>query len=73
MFSLKNAMKPYSQMVPRLRRQRILAFNNRVQYTPKSISVIKEWDLGLDRDLVTIDGYRINPEILRFGNKHEVQ
>lgn len=66
-------MKPYSQMVPRIRRQRILEFNKRVQSTPKSISVIKEWNLGLDRDMVTIDGYRINPELLRFGNKREVQ
>lgn len=73
MCSLKNAMKPYSQMIPRMRRQRILAFNNRVQTTPKSISVIKEWDLELDHDMVKIDGYRINPEILRFGNQREVQ
>lgn len=73
MCSLKNAMKPYSQMIPRMRRQRILTFNNRIQNTTKSISVIKEWDLGLDRDMVTIDGYRINSEILRFGNKREVQ
>lgn len=56
-------------MIPRVRRQRILEFNNRVQTKPTSISVITEWNLGLDQEMVRIDGYRIKPEFLRFADR----
>lgn len=66
-------MKPYSQMIPKIRRQRILDFNNRVQTKPTSIGVITEWNLGLDREMVRIDGYRIGPEFLRFADGQQRQ
>lgn len=72
-FSLKNAMKPYSQMIPRTRRQRISDFNKRVQTKPTSIGVFNEWNLGLDREMVRVDGYRIGPEFLRFADNQERQ
>lgn len=65
--SLKNAMKPYSQMIPRTRMGRLLDYNRRVQSTPASVDVLKEWNLDLDRQLVQIDGHRLKPEILVFG------
>lgn len=60
-------MKPYSQMVPRVRKDRIMAYNRRVYTTDNSIKVIREWNLELDRALVKIDGHRINAETLLFG------
>lgn len=64
-------MKPYSQMVPNTRISRILDYNRRIQTTNNSIEVIREWNLGLDRDLVRIDGRRINAETLFFGQRRE--
>lgn len=66
-------MKPYSQMVPRTRKERILAYNHRLQTTEKSMEVIHDWNLQLDRQLVQINGWRIKPETLRFGNNREHQ
>lgn len=60
-------MKPYSQMVPRTRIQRLIDYNRRIQTTPASVDVLKEWNLDLDRQLVQIDGHRLKPEQLLFG------
>lgn len=62
-------MKPFSQMIPKIRRQRILEFNNRVQTMPTSVGVFTEWNIGLDREMVRFDGYRIGPEFLRFADQ----
>lgn len=62
-------MKPFTQMMPRIRRQRILDFNKRVQTKPTSIGVINEWNLGLDREMVRFDGYRIAAQSLRFADQ----
>lgn len=73
--SLKNAMKPYSQMVPRTRRERLLAYNKRVQQTPDSSQVLQEWHLKLDNQLVEVEGHRLKNETLLFGQgrTHVVQ
>lgn len=70
-FSLKNAMKPFTQMIPRTRRQRIMDFNKRVQTKPTSIGVINEWNLGLEREMVGFDGYRIPAQFLRFADQQQ--
>lgn len=70
-YSLKNAMKPYSQMMPRNRKERILAYNNRVRSTKESMDVIREWNLGLQSELLAVDGHRMPAEILTFGNRRE--
>lgn len=71
--SLKNAMKPYSQMVPRTRMQRLLDYNKRVQTTPASVDVLREWNLELDRKLVDVDGHRLKAEQLLFGENRTHQ
>lgn len=70
-YSLKNAMKPYSQMVPRIRKDRLLAYNNRVRTTADSISVLREWNLDLDSRLVDVEGHKLQPEKLLFENGKE--
>lgn len=64
-------MKPYSQMIPRTRKERILAYNNRVRSTPESIEVIKQWNLGLENQLLDVEGHRLKAETLIFGNRRE--
>lgn len=60
-------MKPYSQMIPRTRMQRLLDYNKRVQNSAASVDVLKEWNLDLDRKLVELEGHRLKPEMLLFG------
>lgn len=64
-------MKPYSQMVPRIRKERLLAYNNRIRDTEESMRVLQEWELDLDRQLVQFEGHRLKNEILLFGQNRE--
>lgn len=64
-------MKPYSQMVPRVRKERLLAYNQRVRTTPESIQVVKEWKLDLDPRLVDVEGHKLAPERLLFADNRE--
>lgn len=64
-------MKPYSQMIPRVRKERLLAYNKRVRTTQDSIKVMNEWNLDLDPLLVEFEGHRLAPEKLLFANNRE--
>lgn len=64
-------MKPYSQMIPRTRKQRLLDYNKRVHSTPESIAVMKEWNLDLDRNLIEFEGHRLKAERLLFGENRD--
>lgn len=66
-------MKPYSQMIPRTRKQRLLDYNKRVHGTADSIKVLNEWNLDLDRKLVEVEGHRLKPEQLLFGENRTHQ
>lgn len=64
-------MKPYSQMIPRTRKQRLLEYNTRVRQTQESIDVLTEWNLGLDRNLIEFEGHKLKPERLLFGENRD--
>lgn len=64
-------MKPFSQMIPRTRKERIIAYNNRIRGTQKSMDVITEWNLRLQNRLLEVDGHRLKAETLIFGNRRE--
>lgn len=66
-------MKPYSQMVPRTRMQRLLDYNKRVQSSTASVEVLREWSLDLDRRLVEVEGHRLKGEMLLFGENRTHQ
>lgn len=64
-------MKPFSQMNPRTRKDRIVAYNNRVRSTPESMNVITQWNLGLQNRLLEVEGHRLKAETLVFGGKRD--
>lgn len=72
-FRLKNAMKPYAQMNARVKKDRLLAFNRRIQDTEASRIVFNEWELELDQELIKISGVRLNAERLDFGNNRTIE
>lgn len=61
-------MKPYSQMVPRIRKQRLLDYNKRVRETEKSMEVLREWNLSIQPKLIDVEGHKLKAEQLLFGN-----
>lgn len=61
-------MKPYSQMTPKVKKERLLAYNKRVRETEDSNKVFTEWQLELEPNLIQFDGHRLKPERLMFGN-----
>lgn len=60
-------MRPYAQMNPRTKKDRLLTYNRRIHDTPDSIAVLKKWNLDLNRNLIDIDGIRLPHETLDFG------
>lgn len=60
-------------MMPRTRMQRLLDYNRRVQNSAASMEVLREWNLDLDKKLIEVDGHRLKPERLVFGEGREHQ
>lgn len=66
-------MKPYAQMNPSTKKQRLLAYNQRIHRTNESKLVFDEWELQMDRELVQISGIRMKNETLNFGNNKTIE
>lgn len=47
-------LSDYTKVGPSARIQRLLAFNERLQNTPDSVQVLKDWNLALNPELVKI-------------------
>ncbi|XP_055301772.1 protein piwi-like [Sitodiplosis mosellana] len=71
--NMKMALRPYAQMEPRLRRQRLLDFYNRIQSSEDNKKIKEEWGLQIQPDLVQINAYCLKAETLTFGDKKELQ
>lgn len=66
-------MKPYAQMNARVKKDRLLAYNRRIQDTPNSRAVFNEWELEVDSQLVKIEGIHLKPERLEFGGGRVIE
>lgn len=66
------ALKPYSQMEPRVRRQRLLDFYNRIQSSEENAKIKEEWGLQIQPNLVKVNAYCIPPETLTFGENNKL-
>lgn len=67
-FQLMRAMAQHTQIVPDMRIKKLMAFNRRLQTTPESIDVIREWQMELDTKLVEFKARELPSEIIYFGN-----
>lgn len=72
-FSLKQSLRPYAQMVPRIRRDRLIEFNRRIQSSREYETTKTEFGLELDRELVKVRAHCINTGTLFFGNGVELE
>lgn len=61
-------MAQYTKIGPSDRVQRLLTFNRRLAQSHESANHLREWDLGLDPELVKIPGRIMPYPELTFGN-----
>lgn len=59
----------YTRLAPAARINKLLAFNNRLQTTEDSMANLKEWNFGLDKSLVQVNGRTLPNESIYFGGK----
>lgn len=65
-FRLKMALKPYSQMQPSTRRQRLIDFNNRIRGSNEAKQIREQFGLEMESDLVKVDAHILRGERLTF-------
>lgn len=70
-FSLKNAMRPFTAMNPVTRINRLLEFNRRLYGQKDSMDTLNEWQLNLERDLVKVTGRQIAAQKLNLGDNQK--
>lgn len=61
----------YTRLSPDERVKQLKKFNNRIQSTPASINVLKEWKMELEDQLVQIPGRELQAEAIMFGSDME--
>lgn len=69
---MKQAMRPFSQMDPRVRKQRLIDFNNRIQQSDEHRRIGEEFGLQVQRNLIEIDAHRIPQRTLIFADNQTV-
>lgn len=62
------AMAEHTKMNPNARIQKLLMFNKRIEDAQRGTPVLREWDLELDPNLVTVKGRILPYENIVFGN-----
>lgn len=50
------AVSDYTRLAPNNRIAKLLDFNARLQRTPESMAVLKEWQMSLDKKMVELAG-----------------
>lgn len=65
-------MKPYSQMDPRIRTQRLLDFNRRIQNSDEHRKIGEEFGLQVQPRLVEINAHRFPDRNIIFCNNQVI-
>lgn len=68
-FSLMKDVAVHTRVGPSQRVRKLLEFNRRLQTTENSVACFRDWQLALDRDLVTIKARQLNAETIYLGLK----
>lgn len=70
-FKLMQDLSTYTRLNPENRKKALVRFNNRIQSNTQSMTVLKEWKMELDKELVKIPGRELPPEPIIFGGHIE--
>lgn len=66
------AMADYTRSAPRTRISKLMDFNKRLNQTPESSQVFREWDFRLDNRLVEFEGRVLKNENICFDQRKYV-
>lgn len=69
-FRLMKAMSDHTRIDPRNRQIRLTDFNKRLHESKESMASLEQFGLGLDRQLVEINGRRLPSDTILFKDKH---
>lgn len=64
-------MKPYTQMNPRTRRERLLKFIQRIYETDRCIEKLNDWNLKLEKNLVRVSAFQLPGRGMQFGANYQ--
>lgn len=67
-FKLMKCIGEYTRVGPKVRTDKLMAFNNRLFSQKAIIDEFNQWDLQLDRKLLEITGRELPPEKIFFDN-----
>ncbi|XP_044315488.1 protein piwi isoform X1 [Drosophila rhopaloa] len=65
-FQLMKAMGEYTRMNPNRRIDRLRTFNHRLQNTPESVKVLRDWHMDMDQNLTEVQGRVIEQQKIVF-------
>jgi aubergine len=70
-FELMKELSEHTRLNPDKRVKALNRFNNRIQSTPESVEVLREWNMELGKDLLTVPARELPRESIVFGNDHQ--
>uniref|UniRef100_A0A336MED6 CSON000333 protein n=1 Tax=Culicoides sonorensis TaxID=179676 RepID=A0A336MED6_CULSO len=68
-FRLMKAVAEHTRVGPAQRVRRLMTFNQRLQGTPESVDVLRQWNMRLSQELVEVTGRELMPERIVFGTR----
>lgn len=71
-FNLMSKLAEFTRLNPENRAKSLEKFNTRIQTTPESVNVLKEWNMELERELITVPARELPAEPIVFGCDAEV-
>lgn len=71
-FQLMKDLSCYTRLNPASRVKALQKFNERIQSTPESVKTLNEWQMELDKNLITIEGRELPAETICFGKENVV-
>lgn len=70
-FSLMRELSEFTRLNPEKRVRELEKFNKRVQETPESVAVLNEWNMQLERELMTVPARELPAEPILLGDDQE--
>jgi aubergine-like protein len=69
-FRLMQQISAYTRLSPEDRVTALRRFNRRIQSTPESVRILRQWELELDTNPVEFEARELPPEDIVFGSQH---
>lgn len=66
-----SAVSQYTRLAPGDRIKKLLDFNKRLKTTPASNSVLDDWNMSLEPQMVELAGRKLDSENLVLGNSRK--